>query len=141
MLNVHLNTPLTLDPKGRITLPSRVKSALDSAGVNGLVCIVHRDHLRIYTRADFKDHVEAPLLGRDSFDPVVERQQRLRLGFAVEVTVDAQGRFLVPANLRAMVGLERDAVLISVAERLELWDEVRVNAWFAHVIAEEGGGA
>ncbi len=57
MLDVHLNTPLTLDPKGRIALPSRVKQALEAHGLNGLVCITHRDHLRIYTRADFKTFV------------------------------------------------------------------------------------
>lgn len=141
MLNVHLNTPLTLDPKGRIVLPSRVKAALDTEGVNGLVCIVHRDHLRIYTKQGFREHVEAPLLGKDSFDPVVERQQRLRLGFAVEVTVDAQGRFVVPPNLRAMVGLERDVVLMSVAERLELWDAARLQRWMEQAVAAELGGA
>lgn len=141
MLNVHLNTPLTLDPKGRITLPSRVKGMLDHEGISGFVCIAHRDHLRLYTKADFKEHVEKPLLGKDSFDPVVERQQRLRLGFAVEVQMDQQGRFVVPANLRAMVGLERDVVLISLAERIELWDEKRLQAWTMKAMAEEGLGA
>lgn len=141
MLDVHLNTPLTLDPKGRIALPSRVKQALEAHGLNGLVCITHRDHLRIYTRSDFKTFVEAPLLGRDSFDPVVERQQRLRLGFAVEVTLDSQGRFVLPANLRTRLGLERDIVLISVAERLELWNAERLEAWLARALDEEAGGA
>jgi MraZ protein len=129
MLDVRLNTPLTLDPKGRITLPSRVKALLDHVGTNQLVCIVHREHLRLYTKADFKEYVEKPLLGLDSFDPEVERKQRLRLGFAVEVAFDAQGRFVVPPNLREMAGLERDVVLISMAERLELWDEKRLQAW------------
>ncbi len=141
MLDVHLHTPLTLDPKGRITLPSRVKAALDHVGTNVLVCIAHREHLRIYTKADFKQHVEAPLLGRDSFDPVVERQQRMRLGFAVEVVVDGQGRFLVPQNLRTKLGLDRDVVLMSVAERLELWDQARLEAWFEAAAAEEARGA
>jgi MraZ protein len=129
MLDVRLNTPLTLDPKGRITLPSRVKVQLDHAGTNQLVCIVHREHLRLYTKADFKAYVEKPLLDLDSFDPEVERKQRLRLGFAVEVQFDQQGRFVVPPNLREIAGLDRDVVLISMAERLELWDEKRLSAW------------
>lgn len=137
MLDVHLNTPLTLDPKGRIMLPSRLKGMLEHAASNVLVCIVHREHLRIYTKPDFKTHVEDPLLGLDSFDPAVERKQRLRLGFAMEVSVDAQGRLLIPQNLRARAGLERDVVLISVAERLELWDEGRLNAWLDAAMNEE----
>lgn len=141
MLDVHVNTPLTLDPKGRITLPSRVKAQLDHHDISVLVCIVHRDHLRIYTKRDFREHVEGPLLGKDAFDPMVERQQRLRLGFAVEVTVDSQGRLLVPQNLRVRAKLERDVVLMSMAERLELWDQGRLDAWMEAAMGEEAGDA
>ncbi len=118
-----------------------MKAQLDHHDVSVLVCIVHRDHLRIYTKRDFRDHVEGPLLGRDSFDPVVERQQRMRLGFAVEVTVDSQGRLLVPQNLRTRAGLERDVVLMSMAERLELWDQGRLDAWMDAAMAAEASGA
>ena len=138
MLDVRLNTPLTVDPKGRITLPVRLKAQLDHAGTNVLVFIVHRDHLRAYTKDDFRKNVEAPLLALDSFDPEVERKQRLRLGFAVEVEVDRQGRALLPANLRAFAGIERDAVLMSLADRVEIWDEKRLDAWMRAVAGGEG---
>jgi MraZ protein len=138
MLDVRLNTPLTVDPKGRITLPVRLKAQLDHAGTNVLVFIVHREHLRAYTKDDFRKNVEAPLLALDSFDPEVERKQRLRLGFAVEVEVDRQGRALLPANLRAFAGIERDAVLMSLADRVEIWDEKRLDAWMRAVAGGEG---
>lgn len=136
MLDVRLNTPLTVDPKGRITLPVRLQAQLEHVGTNVLVFIFHRDHLRAYTKEDFKRSVEAPLLALDSFDPEVERKQRLRLGFAVETELDKQGRVNLPANLRAFAGISRDAVLISLADRLEIWDEARLNAW---VLASSGG--
>ena len=138
MLDVRLNTPLTVDPKGRITLPVRLKAQLDHAGTNVLVLIAQRDHLRAYTKDDFRRNVEAPLMGLDSFDPEVERKQRLRLGFAIEAEVDKQGRLLLPANLRALAGIERDAVLMSLADRLELWDQARLDAWMAAEVAGPG---
>lgn len=141
MLDVHLNTPLTLDPKGRIMLPSRVQGMLEHLGTNVLVCIPYRDHLRLYTKADFKTKVVGKLETTDLFDAVQERRQRLLLGFAVEVTLDGQGRFVVPPNLRQMVGLERDVVLMTVADRLELWDQARLDAWLQKAMAEEMGGA
>lgn len=144
MLDVRLNTPLTVDPKGRITLPVRLKSQLEHVGINVLVCIVHRDHLRVYTKEDFRMNVEAPLLARDSFDPEVERIQRLRLGFAVDIEVDKQGRVNLPLNLRTYAGIDRDAVLVSLADRLEIWDEKRLGAWMAAEFAaahSERGGA
>lgn len=131
MLDVRLNTPLSVDPKGRITLPARLKVQLDHVGTNVLVFILHRDHLRAYTKDGFRTGVEMPLLALDAFDPEVERVQRLRLGFAVEVEVDRQGRVNLPANLRAFAGIERDAVLISLADRIEIWDEKRLNTWMA----------
>ena len=137
MLDVRLNTPLSVDPKGLITLPARLKAQLDHVGTNVLVFILHRDHLRAYTKDDFKRGVEAPLLGMDSFDPEVERIQRLRLGFAVEVDVDKQGRVNLPANLRGFAGIDRDAVLISLGDRIEIWDETRLNTWMS---AQFGGG-
>lgn len=139
MLDVRLNTPLTVDPKGRITLPARLKAQVDHVGTNVLVFILHRDHLRAYTKEDFKNRVEAPLLAMDSFDPEVERIQRLRLGFAVEVEVDRQGRVNLPSNLRGFAGIERDAVLISLGDRMEIWDEKRLNAWMAAQLAGETG--
>ncbi len=138
MLDVRLNTPLTVDPKGRITLPVRLKAQLDHAGTNVLVFIAQRDHLRAYTKEDFRTHVEAPLMGLDSFDPEVERKQRLRLGFAIEAEVDKQGRVLLPANLRALAGIARDAVLMSLADRLELWDQARLDAWMAAELLAPG---
>lgn len=138
MLDVRLNTPLSVDPKGRITLPARLKAQLDHVGTHVLVFILHRDHLRAYTKEDFKKRVEEPLLELDSFDPEVERVQRLRLGFAVEVDVDRQGRVNLPANLRSFAGIERDAVLISLADRVEIWDEQRLDAWMK---AQFSGGA
>ena len=141
MLDVPLNTPLTLDPKGRITLPSRLKGQLDHVGTSALIFIAHNGHLRAYTKADFRKHVEGPLVGLDSFDPEVERKQRMRLGFAVEISIDAQGRFLVPLNLRQMAALERDVVLISLAERFELWDAKRLDAWVSGQLLAGGVGA
>lgn len=140
MLDVRLNTPLAVDPKGRITLPVRLKVQLDHAGTNVLVCIAHRDHLRAYTKDDFRKNVEGPLLALDSFDPEIERIQRLRLGFAVEVEIDKQGRVNLPANLRAYAGIDRDAVLVSLADRVEIWDETRINAWMAAEFAASSPG-
>jgi MraZ protein len=54
------------------------------------------------------------------------------------VDVDRQGRVNLPANLRSFAGIERDAVLISLADRVEIWDEQRLDAWMK---AQFSGGA
>jgi MraZ protein len=51
--------------------------------------------------------------------------QRLLLGSAIDVELDAAGRLLVPSELRAAAGLERDAMLLGMGEHFELWDTAR----------------
>lgn len=40
---------------------------------------------------------------------------------ARQLECDKQGRFLVPATLRAYAGLQKEVVLIGVSSRIELW--------------------
>lgn len=138
MLEVRFNQPLTLDPRGRLALPARLKNRLEAERQRSLVFIVYGGHLRAYTHPDFTARVEAPLLQLDSFDPEQELRQRRILGYATELDIDDAGRVVIPANLREMAGLERDVVAISLADRLELWDAKRFADWWAK--AEGGRG-
>ena len=38
-----------------------------------------------------------------------------------EISLDAQGRLLLPAVLREMAGIKRDAVLVGTLTRIEVW--------------------
>lgn len=131
MLDVRFNQQLTVDPKGRLTLPVRLKHALlEQARTNRLVFIVYGEHLRAYTHADFVAKVEARFHALDDFDPEQETRQRRVLGMVTEVDVDDAGRFIVPGHLREMVGIDRDVIAISLADRIELWDAARFKAWW-----------
>lgn len=136
MLDLRFNQPLTVDPKGRIALPLRLQNRLEVERTRSLVIIVWGQHLRLYTHRDFTERVEARFRDLDSFDPVQESLQRRVLGWATEVEVDAAGRVNLPAHLRQMAGIERDVLAVSLADRLEIWDAARFNAWWA-----QNGGA
>ncbi len=43
--------------------------------------------------------------------------------------IDKQGRFLISSNLREYAQLEKDAVIIGVATRLEIWNKTNWNAY------------
>lgn len=118
-----------MDPKGRVTLPTRLFGKLDGERVRSLVWAPFQDHLRAYTPDDWAARVEAPLMAEDSFDPAVAERQRRRLGLASELELDAHGRFVLPPGLRQSAGLVRDCVLVSILDRLELWDAARWQRW------------
>ena len=52
----------------------------------------------------------------------VRNMQRLILGHAAELELDAQGRVLLPAPLREYAGLGKKAVLVGQSTKFELWD-------------------
>ena len=48
---------------------------------------------------------------------------RFFLSGATECEIDKQGRFLIPNNLRLAAELDKEAVIIGVGTRLEIWNK------------------
>lgn len=115
---------VTLDAKGRLAMPTRYRDGLveDAAG-HLVVTIDHADRcLLIYTLPDWEE-IERKLSKLPALNQVARSLQRLMIGHATDVDLDAQGRVLIPPNLREYAGLTRDVVLSGQGTRFELWDE------------------
>lgn len=130
MLEVRFNQQLSMDARGRVSLPARLKAALDTHRIYSLVFIAHGERLRGYTPQDFTERVEKPLLDNDPFDPYEDEKQLLRLGTACELDVDRQGRLVLPSELREMAKLGTDLTMISLLDRIELWNSADFRAAF-----------
>ncbi len=115
---------VTLDAKGRLAMPTRYREGLveDAAG-RLVVTIDHAERcLLIYTLPDWEE-IERKLAKLPALDPKVRSLQRLMIGHATDIELDAQGRVVIPPNLREYAGLTRDVVLSGQGTRFELWDE------------------
>ncbi len=118
---------LTLDSKGRMVIPTRYRDRLQERCGGRLVITVDKDQcLLIYPLPDWEE-IERKLMALPSFDPQARRLQRLMVGHATDMELDAHGRLLLPPNLREFGLLTRDAMLIGQGHRFELWDEARWN--------------
>ncbi len=77
--------------------------------------------------------IEEKIEALPSFNPTTRRIQRLLIGHATEVEVDANGRVLLPPPLREYARLGKKVVLIGQGKKFELWDEAlwneRLDAW------------
>ncbi len=130
---------LVLDAKGRIAVPARHRDGL-AAGSNGH-CVVTADHggcLLIYPRQTWEP-IQARLMSLSSFDDRIRSIQRLLVGHADDVEIDAAGRILVPPALRRYAGLDKRVVLVGQGQKLELWDEAKWQAQVAQTITFSGG--
>jgi MraZ protein len=113
----------TLDAKGRLFIPAKLREQLGDSFVvtKGL-----DDCLFVYPQEAWEELEQKirqlPMSKSRSL-------QRFFLSSAADVTVDRQGRIVIPPVLRSYAKLERDVVVIGVGERAELWDARRWNAY------------
>ena len=62
---------------------------------------------------------------------------RFFLSGATECEIDKQGRFLIPNNLRAAAGLEKEVIIIGVGTRLEIWNKATWERCDEDISADE----
>ena len=127
---------LTLDGKGRVTVPARYRDLLVST-VGGQM-MVSKSHVRclsLFPRPVW-DQFETRL---HALPAAADGLRRLYIGSATEVSIDSGSRVLLPPELRAWAGLEREVVFMGMGNRFELWDKARYDAHEAQVLEQDMG--
>jgi MraZ protein len=119
-----------LDPKGRLALPAALKRALVASDTSQLVLTYCKGCVWGMTIPEFRERVEVPLSKRDMFADEVMDFVHAMLAPAQDVDVDRQGRVRIPVHLRELAGLDREVVVSSVLDRIEVWDKTAWDARF-----------
>ena len=125
---------VTLDGKGRVTVPARWRDLL-MATVNGQLIVARKNDgcLGVYPPPVW-DQIESVALGMPAeFDA----WRRFYIGSATEVEIDSASRLLVPPELRDWAGLNDKVKFMGVGSYFELWDTVRYEA---HDLTERAKG-
>jgi MraZ protein len=116
----------TLDEKGRLLLPARLRKKLAAAGIDTLYFLYYPGMgLYGFTFEEWQKQVMSRIQGKDAFDPEVLSYVHGVLAGATSVEVDGQGRLLIPPKLRTKAGIEREVVMHGVVDRLEVWNPQR----------------
>ena len=123
---------LTLDVKGRITVPARWREVLVSSVQGQLVVAKNPDGCLSLYPLPVWEQFEASLLALPVED---EAWRRFFVGSATEVEIDSASRVLIPPELRNWAGLEREVKFMGVGPNFELWDMARYEAREAEAIA------
>jgi len=120
----------TLDAKSRVVVPKRFLSEFPEDGEGKRAAMLTRGFegcLFLFPEAGFAKALERMQLQAFGGEEL-RTMQRLFFSNACATTIDSAGRMLVPEKLRTVAGLEKDVVLVGVADRAEIWS---APAWEA----------
>ncbi len=126
------SSALTLDAKGRMSIPARHRDVLLADEQGRLTLTRHPDGcLMLYPRSIWEEKRKQIA----SLTAAARPLQRLLLGNAQDVDMDGAGRILVAPELRAAAGLGKDVMLLGLGSNFELWDRAQ---WEARCMADVG---
>ena len=105
----------SLDNKGRIFIPAKLREEL---GDVFFITLSMDRCLSIYGSHDWQIFSEKV----SAMPYVKQRKMRPLFAFAAKCELDAQGRILIPQQLREYAGLEKNVAVIGCNNHVELWN-------------------
>ncbi|PJK11482.1 transcriptional regulator MraZ [Lysobacteraceae bacterium NML120232] len=132
-------TAITLDDKGRLTIPTCFREQVGAVCGGRLVVTYNpfeAGSLYIYPQdawEKLRDQVNALPRAKKS-----SRQLQLKLvGSASLQALDGSARISIPASHRSAVGIDRRAVLVGMGEKFELWSVEAHAAQINQTLSDE----
>ncbi len=119
----------TIDPKGRLSIPSKYRDVLAQYAGPQLVVVPNQTAVEVHPFEEW-ERIEAKINERSMFDSELRKLGRLYISRAKEVDVDGAGRILLPPDTRQQGGLVRDVTLVGVGRNFfEIWDRARFEEY------------
>ncbi len=121
---------VTMDAKGRFLLPAGFKKQLPEDGHSQFV--VNRGIEQCLSLFPIKswEPIFESISKLNDFDPKVRDFRRYFLNGATQLELDTAGRLLLPKSLMEYAGLEKDVVLVSAVNKIEIWDKSKYKKFF-----------
>ena len=110
----------TLDEKGRLSLPARMRSELP--GINLVLTQGVDKCLWLFPPQQWQELSQKLMASTSLFQARSRLVQRRILAPAQEVEIDRLGRISIPQSLREWAGLSRECVILGISKYIEIWN-------------------
>ena len=110
-----------LDTKGRLIIPATYRSSV----IEGAILTRGLDKNLVIYPQDTWQTVTQQLGQMPITQPTARALRRLLFSGAVELSLDKQGRMLIPRYLRDYASLEEEVLLIGMETFIEIWEPAR----------------
>ena len=121
----------TIDAKGRMAVPAKFRVQMECGAVisKGMGAC-----LSVYTMERWEEKSDELIAGKSN-DELRDFERRIYPS-ASEIELDAQGRMIIPAKLRAYAHLGNEVTVAGVRDHFEIWDRKTWQAYQERLDAE-----
>jgi MraZ protein len=127
MLHLTGEFKVTLDEKGRISLPALLRRCLNESTL--YLTEGFEKSLGLYTSEQYNKMISDIT---NNTNPYSQKDRNLRRRIAgpfQEVEIDKAGRIPIAASLREFAGLSKDCVVLGQIDYIEIWDEEKYRSF------------
>jgi MraZ protein len=127
-----------LDAKHRLTVPAKYRAALSG----GVVLAVSPEtepgtprSVAVWTPEAYEEYTRAVLADLNPASPRARELSRVLFGNSHDLELDSANRVMIPAQLMAYAGLNKEVVVTGVGQYLEIWDRGTYTAYNESALA------
>ena len=116
---------VSIDAKGRVSIPARFREYLSATYGDRIILLDMDGCIFAYPQEEWQRRFSERFRELPTHRDTVRRYLRQMYGKAVPVEIDKQGRILLPARLREAAGIEKEAVIVGLENKFEVWGRER----------------
>lgn len=106
-----------------MTMPSRYRELILNSNDGAMVMTADPDKCLLLYPVEEWLEVEKSIAALPSLDKQARFLKRLLIGHAYELSMDKNGRLLVPPPLRDFAGIDKQVMLIGQGQKFEIWND------------------
>ena len=122
----------SVDEKGRLAIPAKMRRVMSPEANETFTATRGIENCVVLYPLDVWEQQEEQFDRLNQFaDEETRHFVRTITMWAEDVSLDKQGRIVIPAELRDFAGISDTAVVIGTVDHLEVWDPDELDAYFA----------
>ena len=117
------NIEAKTDSKGRVFVPAVFRRTLQSAGIDRLMMRkdIFQDCLVLYPETTWNKRLDEMRERLDVWNRNDQNIFRKFVAYVEEVTLDSNGRILIPKRYMAAAGIQQEVCFVGMDDTIEIW--------------------
>ena len=116
---------VSIDAKGRVSIPARFREYLNATYGDQLILLDMDGCIFAYPLEEWRRRFSERFRELPTHRESTRRFVRQMYGRATPCEIDRQGRILLTARLREGAGIEKEAVIVGLENKFEIWGRER----------------